>query len=496
VRIAWERGNLGMGEGVAGDYRARALDAIKWSVSGDLLEQAIRLAFSVVLARLLSPRDFGLIAMVTALAQMAGPLAELGLGDALVQWQEVTEAHRSSVFWVLLLAGCVWTGVQVGCATTIASLYGVAALTPLAVILSALFIFDAIGVVPRALLARGLEFGVIARLQCAAAVVASVSAVALAWWGFGVLGLAADLLLTSLVESLLLWRASRWRPRFTLRAAALRDLLRFSTRRLGARLLNLSAAPVDRLLIGKFLGSNALGLYVRTYNVTRIPVWYVSRSIVRVMFPSLSVMQHDAARIRAVYRRAIPAVALATVPMCLGLLATAEPLVVGVLGRQWQEAVPLLRILSLAGLVQSISALAASLYLSQGRTDLQLRLALLERLSAIAAIVLGLHWGVVGVATACVIASAFTALPTLFFAGRLIDLRQASLVAGLWPILLAGATMAAGVAGADAWLAPRIGMLARLAVDVAIGIAVYWSGLRLLRVEAYGDVRRLLRHGA
>ncbi len=129
---------------------------------------------------------------------------------------------------------------------------------------------------------------------------------------------------------------------------------------------------MDQLLIGKLLGSDALGLYARGYNLARVPQVFVSRSIVHVMFPSLALIQDDADRVRAVYLRTTGAVALATFPMCMGLFATAEPFVVGVLGSQWRETVPTLQLLSLASLVQSISTLAGALYLSQGRTDLQL----------------------------------------------------------------------------------------------------------------------------
>lgn len=476
-----------------GGYRARALSAVKWSVSGDMAEQGIRLAFGIALARILSPRDFGLIALLTAITQIAGALAELGLKDALVQRRELTEAHRSSVFWVLLLAGCVLSGAQIACASTIATLYGVRELAPLAVVLSALFVLDAFGSVPRAILARRLDFRITAWLQCTVAILASACAVTLAWRGFGVMSLAADLLLTSAIESLLLFRASGWRPRLELRVAALHDLFGFSAHRFVTQMLGLSASPIDRLLIGTFVGSGALGLYVRAYNLTRLPVSNVSRSIVRVMFPSLAMIQNDTARIREVYLRAIPAVALATFPMCLGFLAAAEPLVVGVLGPQWRGTVPILRILSLAGLVQSVSVLASTIYLSRGRTDFQLRLAGLERLSTIVAIAVGLQWGVLGAATAYVLAAVLNALPTLYFAGRFIDLRPRPVFARLLPVFLAGAVMTALVIGVDVCVAARVDMLARLGLEMAVGVLTYWGALRLLRVHAYQDVKSLLQ---
>src|SRR6185503_1564318 len=197
--------------------------------------------------------------------------------------------------------------------------------------------------VPRAIVARRLDFRTIARLQCGVAVIAGASAVTLASRGFGPVSLVADLLITSALEGLLLFHASAWRPRLELRVAALRDVLGFSAYNLAARMTSLSAGPMDQLVIGKFLGSTTLGLYARAYNIMRVPLLNVSRSIVRAMFPSLAMIQDDVARVRETYVRTTAMVALATVPMCLGFFATAEPLVVGVFGPQWRETVPILR---------------------------------------------------------------------------------------------------------------------------------------------------------
>ena len=350
--------------GVIENYRQRVLAAARWSLSGELAVQAIRAAFAVVLARLLTPRDFGLLAMLTIVTQFVAANSDAGFEEALVQKRDLAEAHRSSVFWAMLVSGVALTVGLLLMAPWIAAFYGVEELTPLAQALSVLFLLRTAGTVPRALMARRLDFRVPAALGGVAALVAGTAAVLLAWRGFGVLSLAVQLLVSAAVESLLLFRVCGWRPRLEFRARALRDLLGFSAYRPAARTLGYWARNMDQLLIGKLLGSDALGLYARGYNLARVPQVFVSRSIVHVMFPSLALIQDDADRVRAVYLRTTGAVALATFPMCMGLFATAEPFVVGVLGSQWRETVPTLQLLSLASLVQSISTLAGALYLS------------------------------------------------------------------------------------------------------------------------------------
>jgi PST family polysaccharide transporter len=479
-------------ESVTRGYTNRALSALKWGVSGDLVEQGLRSTFGIALARLLSPRDFGQLAMLMVVIQFVSLVSDLGFEDALIQKRDLGEAHQSSVFWLRLLVGSAFTVGLIAGAPGIAAFYGVEELVPLAVALSVLLTLDAIGTVPRALVTRRLEFRVIAWLQCAAATFAGAVAVTLAWLGFGVMSLAADLLVTTTLQTVLFFLASAWRPRFEVRMAALGDLFGFSSYRLADRVLSYSA-QLDLLLVGKFLGSGALGFYTRAYNLARFPIFSVSRSIGRVMFPTFALMQHDPERVRDVYLRATGAVALATFPMCLGFLAAAEPLIIGVLGAQWRETVSILRILSLAGAVQSVTLLTNGLCLSLGRTHLQLRLTGLQRVSTVAAILLGLQWGLLGLATAYTLAAFFNSAATLHFAGRLTQLRTRVVLARLWPVFLASLVMAAVVLGIDAWTAPRLPALGRLGLEVVVAIPIYWGALQLLRVPAYGDALGLLR---
>jgi O-antigen/teichoic acid export membrane protein len=477
---------------VTATYRTRVLSALSWSVSGDLAAQAIRMVFGVALARLLSPREFGLLAMLTVVTQFVAANADAGFEDALVQKRALSEAHRSSVFWTMMLIGAALTIAMALAAPAFARFYEAAGLAPLAVTLSPLFLFGAAGVVPRALLARRLDFRRPAALGCVAAAVAGAGAVTLALLGCGVMSLAAQLLLTEAIETTLLFRACGWRPRLELRMAALHDLFGFSAYRPLARTLGYWARNLDQFLIGKLLGSEALGLYARAYGFARFPVTYVSRSIVGVMFPSLALIQDETARIRAVFLRTTGAVALTTFPLCVGLALAAEPLVVGMLGPQWRDTVPSLRILSFAALVQSVSTLSGILYLARGRTDLHFRVTALQRVATMIAIVAAVRWGVRGVAAAQVVAAIVSALPTLTSACGLVDLRLRTLLAPLWRVLLASVLMAIAALAAGAWAGPQP-PLALLAIEAGVGGAAYWLAVIALRVAAYRDVLAVLR---
>jgi PST family polysaccharide transporter len=479
--------------GASAAYRERVLTALKWSVSGELVAGGIRFAFTIAVARLLSPRDFGFMAMLTVLTQFVGVNADLGFEDALIQRRDPTEAHRSSVFWLMVLWGLALTAGLALAAPWIAAFYGVEEIAPLAVCLAPFFFLLALDTVPRAIIAQRLDFRTNTALRCIAVIGAGTCAVTAAWYGWGAHSLVVDALVGAAIETVLLFAVSGWRPRLRFSRAALADLLGFSAYRPAARILNYWAQQLDKLLIGKLLGSAALGLYARAYDMARFPVLYVSRAIIGVMFPSLALIQDDPARTRTVYLRAMAAVALTSFPMCLGLFAAAEPFLVGVLGPQWRDAAPILRLVSLASLVQTVTSLAMSLCLSQGRADLQFRLTALQRLATIALVVAALPWGVLGVATAQVLAALLTAVPTLWAAGRLVDLGVRAVLASVGRVLLAGVLMAAAVLAIDAGAPASLAPLARFLLQVAAGVLVYWLALWWLRVEAYADVLVALR---
>jgi O-antigen/teichoic acid export membrane protein len=477
----------------AGDYRGRAVRALTWNVAGRFAVQGVRFGFGVALARMLSPGDFGLLAMVTLLLQFGKSLADLGFGDALVQKRDLTERHRSAVFWTGLVTAIGLTAATWVLAPAIAAFYEVAELAPLARVLAPLFLLGAVEIVPRAIVERRLDFRRVVQVECAAAVLAGGVAVALAWRGAGVTSLVVQLLLATALESAFFLAASGWRPRWTWSASALGDLVGFGTNRVMTRTFGYWSRHVDELLVGKLIGVTALGLYTRAFNLIQVPVVYVSRAAARALFPSLAEIQDDAARVRRTHLRTTAAVALATVPMCFGLAALAEPVVLGLFGAQWRDMIPLVRILSVAALAQSITGLSASLFLSQGRPDLHLRVTLLQSGSTIVAVLVGRAWGVAGVALGFSLAAALVAVPTLHLAGRLVGSTIADVVRRVAPIVVAGVVMTAAVVLIDQWALAGHTPLERLAAGIAVGVAVYAGCIRIGRVDAMDDVAAVLR---
>lgn len=473
------------------DLRTRTVKATAWIAGAQIASQIISFGFGIALARLLVPQDFGLIAMVVVFTGLAGLLSDVGLGSALIQKKDTRDEHFSSVFWLNLLLGCGLMCAIFLAAPSLSAFYERPEVEGVTKVLSLGYVIGALALVPRTRLVKELSFKYIAVSDVAAMAVSGLIAVTLAFMGLGYWSLVIHSLLRGLISTALIWVLSGWRPTTKMDRNAIGELLGFSTSVFATRMLQYSVNNLDKLLLGKALGAQTLGLYDKAQSMMLFPLQNVSRVIGKVMFPSLSLIQTDITRVRDIYLRSTRAIALLTFPMMTGMFVVAESFVFGVLGPHWADLIPVLRIFCVAGVVSSIVTVTGSIYLSQGKAALQLRVNLVTKPITILGLVAGLHWGVLGVATGYTLALFINSVITLTVAGRLIDLKLLTVVRSLAPTLLPASVMAILV-----WmLRPVSGLeneLLLFLVQAVAGVIIYGGWVALLKLSAYKDVTAVL----
>lgn len=474
------------------EFRQKTLTGITWSLGSQLGRQGVVFVVGVILARLLSPREFGLVAMVTIIIGFATIFSELGFGGALVQKDNVDELHLSSVFWLNLGVGALLTIFFIVGAPLVAHFYEEPILVPLTTLLSFNFMIGSVNIVQRTLLMKSLDFRKLSVIEIVAVTVAGGVAILLAYAGFGVWSLVIQSLLLSAMMAILLWVFSSWRPKWLFNWNAVKELLGFSTSLFGTSTLNYTVRNIDYVLIGRFLGPNPLGIYSRAYSVMLFPLANISRVITRVMFPSFSIIQENKKRVKRIYLKLTRVVALFAFPIMLGIFVTAYKFVLVIFGEQWLAMVPILRVLCFVGLIQSIVSLNGNLYLSQGRADLQFKIGLILRINLILGIIIGLQWGLIGVAIGYAIAVFINSYPNIFFAGRLVGVTLVELIKGLLPILGIASVMAICVWILGMMLPQSLPDWAALATQVVVGVIVYLMLLHIFKVKTYIETKELL----
>ena len=452
----------------------RTLSGAKWSAIARAGQQVISLSATAVMARLLTPADYGLVWMCTFFLGFASIFRDFGMSAAVIQQKRVEEPLPSTAFWLNAIFGLTTCAVCVLGAPLVARFYHTQALTNIMRALSVSFVLSSLGSVPSTLLSRTMAFRKIAITEITTALASSAVGISCAWSGLGVWSLVAANLTSAATEALAFTLQSRWHPKWKFDFAQIRLIFGFSANLSGFQILNYFARNADNMLLGRYVGAAALGFYSYAYNLMLYPLQHVSGALGRVLFPAFSQVQDDNERFRSAYTRLCSVIAALTFPMTLGMMAVAGPLIDVFLGPKWHPAARLLMILAPVGLVQSIVTTVGYIFMAKGRTDWMLRWGLVSSPLLVASFVVGLPWGTEGVAISY--AAFFYALtpPTLAIPFRLIDLSLWTFVRRLMP------TLGYSIVMLLATIATRIGLEriglrppATLAVCVATGMIVY-----------------------
>lgn len=476
------------------NLRSPVLRGLAWKGTSQLFLQASRLVVAVILARMLSPEDYGLAAMALVLASLVVVFSDVALGAALVQRTSLSEADRSTAFWTSVAVGAVCTVLGVALSGVFAGFYGDPAVQPLFAVLSLSFVITSLATTHEALLVREMNFrGLELRMMIATAAGAATG-VYLAAAGYGAWAIIGQQLAIAGVSTVLLWLFSPWKPSFRFSRASLQCLGGFSGNVFVHRLLYYLHRNVDNLLIGRFLGAAALGVYGFAYNVMLVPFSRIAGPLTEVLFPAFSRMQDDRPRMTAIWVRAVRLVASFSVPALVGLVVVAPDFVQVVLGDKWEKTTILIQILAWVGLLQSLQTLNPQILQALDRTTTLLRYTIVFFVFHLTAFAIGLQWGVVGVAVGYLISS-FVVEPLFgWLTARALGVSPLLLLRGLTGVLQASALMFLAVLAARyALLQTDVQPALRLAVEVSIGAAVYVPCWMWRAGDAFAELKTFRR---
>lgn len=473
------------------DFKERTISGLSWSGIAQIINQLIRFGIGIVLARLLAPQVFGLIGMISVFIGFVQIYSDMGLGAALIQKGHADHRHFSSIFWINLALGSVVTLMFVALAPVVADFYEEPSLEPLTIAISINFFIASFHIVQNALLQKQLRFKALALIDILTIIFSGGTAITLAVLGYGIWSLVTQILCSTLISTVLKWYASEWRPAFLFDWIAVKSLLSFSGNLLGFRTLNYWVRNADNLLIGRFIGSYGLGIYSKAYTIMLYPLRNLSSVISKVMFPALSAIQDDKARIRQIYLKMTRAVALISFPLMSGLFVVSDNFVICLLGEQWRAMIPILRIFCLIGLVQSIGTLNGNIYMSQGRTDLQFKVGGTIGILGVVAIAIGLKWGIEGVAISYGLFSVLATYPSIRIAVSLIDLSFKDMVKNLIGIANCALCMAFAVWGVGKVLMESFSYVALLGIQLVVGVILYWLLVHFFHISTYFELKNI-----
>lgn len=472
-----------------GSFRKRLLSGSLWTLVASLVRYAFDLVFNIVLARILAPKDFGLVAMAMVVSNLVAIFGGFGLGTALVQKKQVDPDDLSSVFWVSLGINTLIGVTTALSAPVAAQFYGERDLLLILPAIAVQFPIHGLNTIPMVLLKRSLRHDSAARIELMSSGVAGVVAISLALNGFGYWSIVLRTLCTRTIATILFARTAGWRPGLAVHSERILGLLRFTLSYQGNQILVFCSRNLDTVLIGRFLGSTPLGIYNRAYSLMMMPVQSVAKALHGILFAAFSSIQDDKVRIGRIYLRFSGALATFIIPSMLGLLAVAEPAVLVVLGERWKPLIPVVQTLIPIGICEGVFGIHQTLFMSQGRTDLQLRLGLIGRLFVILGISTGIPYGIVGVARGFAVGSVFHFALNVSGATRLVNVRWRDLFSHLNGVMIAGVVMLCVLVAFD--VGSPVGSfrpVARLCALTTIGACIYVGLVTTFKPKPYRDL--------
>ncbi|RUW24122.1 lipopolysaccharide biosynthesis protein [Mesorhizobium sp. M4B.F.Ca.ET.215.01.1.1] len=366
----------------------------------------------IILARLLVPEDFGLVASVGPIVAFVGLLQNLGLQQALVQRKDISDRQLNQVFWVSALVGLGSSVVVAALAPAIAAFYGDQRMLGITLASALPLLLGSIAAVPLALMNRHLQFGQLALNDVVTAAAGLLAAAIAAWAGMGYWSLVLGPAVAAVVALAAAWLVVRWTPsRPDLKVDG--DILSFGANLTGFNLVNFFSRNLDNILIGKYSGAIELGYYDRAYKLLLFPLQNITQPLTRVMVPLLSRIHDDKARFRDLYVRTNWMLAAVTMPGIAALTLTSDQVVALLFGPRWTAVAPIFAWLGIASLTQSVSSTTGWIFICQGKTKTMFQWGIYSSLTTVAAFIVGLHWGAVGVAAAYAISGYVLRVPVL-----------------------------------------------------------------------------------
>ena len=385
-----------------------------------------------VLARLIPPRDFGLVAMVTVGLELLVNFKDAGLSEATIQKKEINQNQVSTLFWLNVLVGTSLTIIMILMAPLLTWFYHEPKLNAITIVLSFTFIFDGLLIQHGALLNRQMQYKKLAIIEVIVRTLSKLIAILLALLGMGYWALVSMPLSLSFLRLILTWFVSKWIPSLPGKLRQVKDMITFGLHMTGINFTTFFKDQMDNILIGRFCGARLLGLYSKSYTIILMPVRSISWPIDSVMIPSLSVLQDTPLRYRSYFRKALETLTFFGQPITVFMFVAATEIILVLLGNQWRGAIPIFQILSLFGLCEITPTGHYLILTSLGKTARLFRWEIFKNVIQSLALIVGLHWGVMGIAISLSVSTLILKFPEIAYCYKNTPIRFRDYWESIW----------------------------------------------------------------
>ena len=448
---------------------------LKWSTISRISQQGLQYIATIILVGVLSPDDFGLMAMAMVVIGFLDIFKDLGTSSAIIKEENPSNELKCSLFWVNVGFGLLIFVIIYFASPLLAVLFNSSKVELVLQLLSLSFLFAGFSIQQKALLEKKMSFQILSLIELFSSAIAFLVAVYLALNGFGVWSLVWQVLSNTFLSTVLIWIFSNWKPGLLFKFSELRKITAYSANLVGFNIINYFARNGDYFLIGKFLGDHELGHYYLAYRIMLYPLRNITLVISRVIFPAFSKIQHENAKLREAYVRITNSIAIITFPMMAGLALVSFNFTEAFFGENWDTKLVahIIIILAPVGALQSIISTVGNIYQVKGRTDWMFRWSLFASTLTLLGFIIGLKWGITGVAISYLITNVLMIFPVFMIPFKLINLSVVKFLISFKLTILSVVGMIVVLLCALYLIADKFNDIITLSILIILGIGSY-----------------------
>jgi O-antigen/teichoic acid export membrane protein len=472
--------------------KKKTLSGLFWSFSDLIINQGIKFIIQIVLARLLLPKDFGIIGMITVFIAVSQSIIDSGFSNALIREKESSQEDFSTVFYFNLFMAAVLYILLFLFSESISSFFKEPQLVSILRVLALVIIVNSFGLIQRTILVKKIDFKTQTKISVISSIVSGVIAILCAYQGFGVWSLVIQTLLSQFIQSLLLSLYNRWVPSLVFSIDSFKKLFTFGWKLLVSGLINTLYNNLYFLIIGKKFSAVELGYYTNAEKLLDAVAQSITTSVQKVSYPVLSSIKEDEDKLRVAYKKIIKTTVFIAFPLMLGATAVANPLITLVFGEKWVNSIIYFQISCFAGMLYPLHAINLNILQVKGRSDLFLRLEIIKKIIGLSliSIVLFLKLGIIGLLWSAVLGSYISYFINSYYSAELLSYSTIEQIKDVIPVFIISILMSIVVYFSGVIL-PNNNLI-KLVVQFIIGVITYGGVCKFAKIEELDTVTKLL----
>ncbi|MFA5015599.1 MAG: MOP flippase family protein [Actinomycetota bacterium] len=471
--------------------KQKTVSGLIWSFIDSFANQGLLFLIGIVLARLLTPEEFGLIGMLTIFIAVSQTFIDSGFGQSLIRKKHCTEQDYSTVFYYNLISGLLFYALLFASASSIGDFFNKAQLKAILPVLGLNLIIGSIGLIQQTILIKNVNFKLQTKISLTSSIVSGIVGIGMALSGAGVWSLVFQSLTQNTLKTALLWIWNRWKPSAVFSMKSFKEMFGFGSKLMVSQLIDTIYRNIYYLIIGKYFSAQELGYYTRARQFSIMPMQVMTEVMQRVSYPVLSHIQDEQDRLKSAYRKLIKSSTLVSFVLMAGLAAIARPLVITLIGEKWSASIIYLQLLCFVAMLYPLQAINLNMLKVKGRSDLFLRLEIIKKVLVVPVIIVGVMYGIKVMIIGSIVNSIISYFLNSYWSGKLVKYPAKEQMMDIFPPFAISLVM--GMSMYELGLLMSYKPFIVMFIQILFGGFILYFSTKFVKLDSYVEIKEIIK---